>query len=151
MKEITLSFTPEELRELAKQLYLGSYFTSCVDYDNDAVAKDIFNRVCATGFKEAPETGAFRYGGPTETAFNISVEVDDECTPLVEIFGDDYVQKYLPYALAGRDFQEQYGHLEAEKVFTNASLNRAIEAIQKKYIDNFETYGVTRLRLEEPD
>ncbi|MEO6356382.1 MAG: hypothetical protein ABIU77_06570 [Ferruginibacter sp.] len=45
MKEITLSFTPEELRELAKQLYLGSYFTLCVDYDNDAMAKDIFNRI----------------------------------------------------------------------------------------------------------
>lgn len=151
MKEITLSFTPEELRELAKQLYLGSYFITCVDYDNEAMVRDILNKVCATGFKEAPETGAFCYGGPTETAFTISLELDDECTPLVEIYDDDCVQEYLPYALADRDFQEQYGHLEAEKILANPPMRRTIEAMQQKYKDNFETYGVTRLRLEEQE
>jgi hypothetical protein len=89
------------------------------------------------------------------TAANIilffSFELDDECTPLVEIYGDDYVQKYLPFALAERDFQEQYGHLEAEKIRANPPLKRTIEAMHKKYKDNFETYGVTRLRLEEPE
>ena len=60
MKEITLSFTPDELRELAKQLYLGSYFLTTCDYDNQAMADDIMTRVCATGFAEAPETGGLQ-------------------------------------------------------------------------------------------
>ena len=35
MKEITISFTADELRELAKQLYLGSFLTIGFPYDNE--------------------------------------------------------------------------------------------------------------------
>ncbi len=149
MKEITLTFTPDELRELAKQLYLGSFFLISCDYDNQKMADEIMNRVCAVGFHDAPETGGFRYGGPGEPVFYVSHEVDGESQPLVELFEDLSVAEQLPYQLADRDFNEQYGKMEAEEVLTNPELLGALQAIQKVYLDEFETYGVTHLRLQE--
>jgi hypothetical protein len=149
MKEITLSFTPDELRELAKQLYLAGYFLITCDYDNQAMVDDIVTRVCGTGFVEAPETGAFTHGGPTETLFTISREVYEECGPLIELFEADALKEHLPYGLAYRDFVEQYGFLEDKAVLGDPALFDALKALQAKYIKEFETYGVMHLRLEE--
>lgn len=149
MKEITLSFTPDELRELAKQLYLGGYFLIGCEYDNQQMVDDIMNRVCATGLVEAPETGGFRHGGAIDTMFTIGHAVEDECTPLVEMYDDSCVEEHLPYALADRDFEEKYGHMDAEEVLMNPALLKALKEMQNKYIQEFETYGVTHLRLQE--
>jgi len=149
MKEITLSFTPDELRELAKQLHLAGYFLITCDYDNQAMVDNIMTRICATGFAEAPETGGFEHGGPTETIFRVSMEVDEECEPLVRLYEDYAVKQYLPYTLADRDFYEQYGRIEPEKVFNDPALFSALKALQNKYIQEFEIYGATHLRLEE--
>jgi len=149
MKEISITFTPEEIKELAKQLYMASYFTICFPYDNQKMADDIYNRICATGYLEAPELNAFREGGFTETAFTISAELDDECEPIVEQFQAAAVEEHLPYALADRDFEEQYGKMEPIEVVKNPKLLSAIKAIQEKYKKDFELYGVTHLRLEE--
>lgn len=148
MKEITLTFTPDELRELAKQLYLASTFLiDCGGYENQEMVDEIMNRVCEAGFHEAPETGGFRYGGLSETTFMISHEVDDECEPLIELFQDSAVAEHLPYSLADRDFIEKYGKLEFEKITMNPELMSDLLAIQKVYLEEFETYGVTHLRL----
>lgn len=80
------------------------------------------NRVCAAGFHEARETGGFRYGGPSETTFMISHEVDEECEPLMELYEDSNVAHHLPYSLADRDFVEKYGKMEPEKVVMNPEL-----------------------------
>lgn len=110
---------------------------------------DIMTRVCATGFAEAPETGGFRHGGLTETAFMISFEVDNECDPLVELYNMNAIAEYLPYVLADRDFVEQYATLQPEEILGNPELYRALIAIQQKYVKEFETYGATHLRREE--
>ena len=147
MKEITISFTPEELVELAKQLYLGSYMTMKLPYDNMELADEIFNKVCAIGFLELPETGAFRHGGPTETLFSISLEMGIACIPFVDQFEASAVEEHVPYELADRDFEEKYGKLEVMEVLHNPALMKDLKAIQKKYIDEIQTYGVKNLRL----
>ena len=149
MKEITISFTANELRELAKQLYLGSFLTIGFPYDNEKMARDIFNRICATGYLEAPELGAFRHGGMTETAFQISREIDEECDPVVEQYGASVVEDHLPYRLADRDFEEKYGKLEPEQILMNPKLLAELKEIQEKYKQEFERYGVLHLRLQE--
>ncbi len=149
MKEITIQFSTDELRELAKQLSLARNFLSTHDYDNMEMADKIMNLVCATGMAEAPETNAFRHGGSGEPLFLTSLELDEECEPLIELYNDYVVEEYLPYRLADRDFIEQYDTLDPEVVLMDPKLRSALEAIQKKYIDEFERYGVTHLRLEE--
>jgi hypothetical protein len=149
MEEITISFTAEELRELAKQLYLASFMTIGFPYDNEEMALDIFNRVCATGYLEAPELGAFRHGGPTETPFQISHDLDDECDPIVEQYDATAVENILPYLLADRDFDEKYSTLEPEEVLRNEELMLELQEMQEKYKLEFERYGVLHLRLEE--
>ena len=149
MKDITISFTPDELRELAKQLYLASFLIIGFPYDNEEMAREIFNRVCATGYGEAPELEAFRFGGMMETLFTISHELDDECSPVIEQYDVSAVEEHLPYALAARDFKEKYGVLEDMEVLTNPVLLNELEDIQNKYKLEFELYGVEHLRLEE--
>ena len=149
MKEITISFTADELKELARQLYLASYLTIGFPYDNEEMSREIYNRVCAVGFLEAPELEAFRHGVFTETAFEISLELSAECDPVVEQYEMSAVANYLPYALADRDFEEKYGVLEPMEVVTNPPLLKELKAIQEKYKQDFERYGVKHLRLEE--
>lgn len=149
MKEITISFTPDELVELAKQLYMASYLTNDFPYDNQKMADEIFGRVCATGFLEVPERGAFRHGGFCETPFTISLDLDNECDPVIEQYEDSAFQDHLPYALADRDFVEKYGKLEPMVVLHNAELLKELQAIQEIYKQEIERYGVIHLRLEE--
>jgi hypothetical protein len=131
MKEITISFTAEELRELAKQLCLASYMTIGFPYDNKEMALDIFNRVCTTGFLEAPELGAFGYGGFAGTASQISHELDQECDPVVEQFEANAVEEILPNRLAQRDFVEKHGQLGAEEILMNSELRRNLRRYSK--------------------
>ena len=149
MKEITISFTPDELRELAKQLYLGGYFLITCDYENEAMVDEIFNRVCATGMAHASETGGFSHGGVTETLFTISREVDEECQPVVELYGDDCIERYLPSMLADRDFEEQYKVTDELTIVNDPELLEAHKILYDKYMKEFQTYGVRHLRLEE--
>ena len=149
MKEITISFSADELRELAKQLYLASFLTTGFPYDNQEMTNEIFNRVCAVGFLEVPELGAFRHGGFTETSFTISHDLDQECDPVIEQYEVSAVEEHLPYALADRDFKEKYGELEDMEVLNNPELLKELETIQEKYKQEFERYGVIHLRLEE--
>ena len=147
MKEITVSFSPDELIELAKQLYLGAAVTIGFPYDNLEMADEIFNKVCAVGFLEIPEREALRHGGPTETAFSISLDLSAECDPIVEQYEDSAIADHLPYDLADRDFEEKYCKLEVMEVLNNPVLRGDLEAIQKKYKEEFERYDVRNLRL----
>ena len=149
MKEITIQFSADELRELAKQLSLAQNFLITHEYANMEMVDKIMTLVCGTGMVEAPETNAFRHGGPDEPLFMTSFELDDECEPLIELYNDYVVEEYLPYTLADRDFMEQYDTLDPEIVLMDPKLLSALKAIQQKYIDEFEKYGVTHLRLEE--
>lgn len=149
MKEITISFSPDELIELAKQLYMASFLTIGFPYDNKEMVDEIFNRVCAVGFLELPEREAFRHGGPTETAFHISMELDNECEPIMEQFEASAIEEHLPYELADRDFTEKYGKLGPMEVLNNPKLLAELKVIQEKYKKEFERYGVINLRLRK--
>lgn len=148
-KEIAIHFSVDELIELAKQLSLARYFLINCEYDNEKMVDEVMSRICAIGMVEAPETNAFRHGGPDEPAFMPSLEIDEDCEPIVELYNDYVLEEYLPYSLADRDFMEQYNTLDPETVFADPELLKALKAIQKKYIDEFERYGVIHLRLEE--
>ena len=149
MKEITISFSTDELIELAKQLYIASYITTAFPYDHQQMADEVFNKVCAAGFLEAPESEAFRHGGMTETAFHISLDLSSDCDPIVEEFEVSAFQNQLPYELADRDFKEKYGKMKPLEVVNNTKLRTEIESIQKKYKQEIERYGVLHLRLEK--
>jgi len=147
MKEITISFSPDELVELAKQLYLVTAVTIGFPYDNLKMADEIFNKVCAVGFLEIPEREAFRHGGFMETPFHLALDLAAECDPIVEQYQHSAIEEHLPYDLADRVFEEKHGELDAMEVFNNPVLRGDLETIQEKYKEEFERYGVRNLRL----
>jgi|SRR6185437_7872395 hypothetical protein len=151
MKEIAIHFSPDELRELAKQLYMASFFMLACQYDNEPMVNEIMNKVCATGMAEAPETGDFRHGGPDEPLFYIGYDAAQECDPIIDIYNGYVIKERIPHELADRDFAEQYHTFDPEIVLTNPEMLSALHALQKKYIEEFERYGVTHLRLVEPE
>ena len=151
MEKITLSFTPEELRELAKQLYIAGFVTG-VEYDKMEFADSIYNYVCKEGFNNAPETEAFRKNMEDDyTEYGISFDMDDEVVPLIELYKDEAVMEHVPYMLAHRDFTEQYGEMKPEEIWNDPELKEIYFTIQKKYVKEFETYGITHLRLQDDD
>lgn len=149
MKEIAISFSTEELIELAKQLYMASNMTIGFPYDNQEMADEIFNKVCESGFLEAPESEAFRHGGFTETAFHLSLDLCSNCDVVVEEFAANAVQEHLPFALADRDFVEKHGKMDPRDVLNNNELRTELLSIQEKYKLEIERYDVLHLRLEE--
>jgi hypothetical protein len=151
MQQVTIQFSADELRELAKQLSLARCFLINCEYDNAEMADTILSRVCAIGMAETPESDAYRHGGFKEPIFMPSLELDAEAEPLIELYNDYVLEEYLPYSLSDRDFREQYNTLDPEIILSDPDLLAALKAIQKKYIDEFERYGVMHLRLDEPE
>lgn len=151
MKELTLTFTEDEYLVLAKMLNIAHWIITIEEgYDDFNTVNKIYNEVCRKGFYELPETKSFQEMGELNlTPFDISEEMEDETTALIDLAEIAALQEHLPYSLADRDFEEKYGTLEKEVVLMNPELLEALKAIQKKYIDEFATYGVTHLRLEE--
>lgn len=150
MKEITITFTEEELVEMAKQLSMGCYMTIGFPYDNEQLVRDILNKICEIGYHQLPELNAFMRCGPlNDTEFGISFELDEECGPVIEQFEAIAIEEHLPYALAQRDFDEKYGKLEDMQVLNTPALLNELQALQNKYKQEFERYGVTHLRLQE--
>lgn len=116
ISEISLSFTPEELRELTKQLFLANFMALSCDYGNHAIADGIMLKVCASGYLEASETGGFTHNGIVDPAFTFSMELDDEWYPLLELFKIDCMEEYLPLALAERDLNSSFYSVYQEKL-----------------------------------
>ncbi len=90
MKQITLSFTAEEYRELAKLVSLGSNtICSADDYPGTELVKGLLLKICIHGYVQVPECGAFQVGGGgmgkfKEPEFLLSDELSNECDELEE-------------------------------------------------------------------
>jgi hypothetical protein len=149
MDEITITFSAEELIEVAKAIYLATNILTQNDYENKELLHEIDGRICKAGFHLAPETGAFYPGGFTENEFRLNNELAEECDVLVENYDAEVFTNSVAYDLADRDFQEKYGKMDALIVVNNPKLLNEIQAMQKLYIKEIETYGVTHLRLEK--
>ena len=151
MEKITLSFTPDELCELAKQLYLGGYFLITHDYENKDMVDDINNRVCAAGFKYARETNYFIEESMSSQSFGVSLEIEQDCGPLLELYDGDFITVILPQILAKRDFVEQYSIIDDMEILENPALSNILGSLEEKYEKEFETYGVAHLRLPDEE
>ena len=150
MKELTLTFTEDEYLLLARMLNIAQCVVPGPEYDDFDKVNKIYNDVCKKGFYELPETESFREMGELNfTPFDISDDMSDETEALIELFNITTLQEHLPYSLADRDFEEMYGHLEPEVIVNDPKLLPALQRLQKKYIEDFGTYGVAHLRLEE--
>ena len=151
MKRITLTFTSDQLRELAKQLYLGSFITLARDYKKENFAMVIMNKVCRAGFLEAPETGAFaRPVNNDEPPFYISRELDDECSPLVEAYKKIYFDHYLFLEFLNREVLERFGKPFNINLLLDPSIGEEVLAFVTKLEKEYETNGFTNFRYVEP-
>ncbi len=134
-----------------KAIYLATNILIQNDYENKEMLHEIDGRICKAGFHLAPETGAFGHGGFTENEFRLNNELAEECDVLVENYDAEVFTNSVAYDLADRDFQDKYGKMDALIVVNNLKLFNEIQAMQKLYIKEIETYGVTHLRLEKKD
>ena len=150
MKELTLTFTEDEYLMLAKMLNLAQWTLASVDYDDFDKVNKIYNAVCEKGFHELAETESFaEMGHANLTQFDFSRGMCDEMDVITDLAEISVLQEHLPYSLADRDFEEKYGFLEPEAILNDPDLLAELKTIQEKYIEEFGTYGVTHLRLEE--
>jgi len=147
--EITITFSAEELIEVAKAIYLATNILIQNDYENKEMLHEIDGRIGKAGFHLASETGAFGHGGVTENEFRLKNELIEECDVLIENYDAEIFTNSVAYDLADRDFREKYGKMDALIVVNNPKLLNEIQAMQKLYIKEIETYGVTHLRLDK--
>ena len=153
MKQITLSFTPEEYTELAKLLYLGAHFTwGADDYANSKLVNELLLKICTNGYVQLPESGAFSIGGGgmghiKEPEFLVSEELGVECDELEEAYIDRKCLHFLCVALAERDFTEEHGKIDEDEFIRNRELRTIILNKQNDYRQEFIFNSVHNLRL----
>jgi hypothetical protein len=135
MEEITLSFTPEELKELAKQLHLGAHIYMCPDgYKNEVMAEELMLRICKAGYYMAPETDGFACGlSELDIPYQISDEVFYECEDLIKEYDKRAMLEYLPDALACRDYKEKYGEIDENEIVKDRKLFGTMMDMQTDY------------------
>jgi hypothetical protein len=153
MKQITLSFAPEEYRELAKLMALGTGMTmGADDYPNRELADEVNLKICTNGYVQVPESGAFSMGGGSigdmvEPEFVISDELHYECEALEEAYKKREFLEFLSCSMADRDFYEQYGEMEPEEMVNNREFLKFIREKQTEYRQEFMFNSIDNLRL----
>lgn len=152
MNRITLTFTTHQLRELAKQLYLGSIITSVVNYKNENLAMTIMNKVCRAGFLEAPETGIFAQpGNNDEPPFYINEKLEDECGPLVDAYKKYYADNDLFSEFINREFIGRFGKPCNARLLVDPVVGKEALAFAVKLDEEYKANGFTNFRYVEPN
>lgn len=152
MKEVTLSFTPEEYRELAKLVTLGSWFIMGADDYPDELMEDIKLKICTHGYAQLPDSDAFtrikeESGIIREAEFVVSNKLYEECEVLEEAYKKREFLEFLSCQMADGDFEEQYGKMEAEELVKNPEFVQFVLEKQTKYRQQFMFNGVDNLRV----
>lgn len=148
MDEITITFSAEELIEVGKAIYLATSILIQNGHENK-VLEEIDNRLCEAGFHLAPETEAFCHGSFLENEFKLKFEVIEECEVLLENYKADVLSHSVAHDLADRDFEEKYGKMDPFLILNNPKLLNELKEMQKVYIKEIDTYGITHLRLQK--
>lgn len=153
MKQVTVSFTPEEYVELAKLLQAGLYFIwDADDYPNEELAEELMTKICTNGYVQLPESGAFEVGAGIdlrEPEFEVSEELNSECRELDEAYTKRRMLEFLSCELADRDFFERYGEMETEEIVENRDFVEFILGRQNIYRQEFLFNSVHNLVLKE--
>jgi hypothetical protein len=153
MKQVTISFTVKEYKELAKLVYLGSHFLwGADDYKNTEVAEKILLEICTVGYEEVPECGAFQTGGIgtsvyKEPEFVISNELAYECDDLEEAYMKRAFLEFLSCQMSERDFYEKFGEMEIDEVTSNPKLMRFLTDKQTEYRQELMFNGIENLHV----
>lgn len=151
MNRITLTFTANQLRELAKELYLASIITSVVNYKKENFAMTIMNKVCRAGFLEAPETGIFAQpANSDEPPFYINKELEDECTPLVDAYKEFYTAYDVFAEFVNRECIERFGKPGTVHLFADPLVGKEAIAFVTKLDEDYKTNGFANFRYVEP-
>jgi len=154
MKEITLSFTPEEYRELAKLVTLGSWFIMGADDYPAELMEEVTLKIYTNGYVQLPGSDAFAMGGGgigdfREAEFVVSDKLYEECEVLEDAYKKREFLEFLSCQMADRDFYEQYGKMEAEEAVKNPEFIKFMLEKQIEYRQQFMFNGVDNLRVVE--
>lgn len=151
MKEITLTFSKAELLELAKQLYMGSFFMITYDdYENEELAMSLMAKICGAGFKYANENNDYCHGGPTEPAFRVSNETLEVCNDMVEMFENEAMLDKISNSLANREFEEKYNRSVLEALGDKV-LYKDLEKMRAYYKQDIMINGSKNIRMDKHD
>jgi hypothetical protein len=148
MKEVTLSFTEEELLELARQLYMAGFFMIYYDdYPFEKLARALELKICSAGFGEFNEKGDYEYGGSGESIFRLSIDQGTDLEDVVEALENNAIQEYIPDRLAFRDIKEKHGNMTEDELVYNTELYKEYEEICNMYKMELLLNGIENFRL----
>jgi len=152
MNRIVLSFTKEEIRELAKQLYLGSYITVATpDYENEDLSMQIMNKVCKAGYYETPEAGIF--GRPitdSEPPYYINNELEEECKPLLEKFKIMIAGREILEEIENHQLIKRFGKPFSAHLLLDPIVGEEVSTFLMRLEEDFRNNGFANYRYVNP-
>jgi hypothetical protein len=146
MKEVTLTFTAEELLELAKQLTIARCIVN-EDYKTQDLAESLRLKICATGFKEFNENADYDTGGCWDLPFVVSAKNDDDCYDALESHNQFMITDYIARTLADRDFCGKHKIVEAEEMFIDPALLEELNGRVNEYKWELLLNGIENFKL----
>lgn len=146
----TVTFTKAQFLNLMKSVYLGNWVANaCRTVDKKEEYEEIEDFI----FSLAPQFGFSQYVDHEESdgdryypTRRFKEETDVE--QLVEEYNEENMREELIDVLGDRDFFEKYSEAEIEKMSQKERFIKRIEC-EEKYGEEFEYYGVDRLKIQE--
>lgn len=140
-----INFTNKQYGNLLKLVYLGNWVANATRIDDqdkqlDALEGYIFSFAKDFGLSEYADTDDPEMTYPTR-----QFEERSGVQELIEEYDDDTFWEELPERLGERDLLEQHSTSELEQMDLNERIHKLYANIGK-WMDEFETHGITRLR-----
>lgn len=149
MKQVTISFSVKEYKELTKLVWLACPFLwGADDYKNLKTVDSVFHKICKQGLEQIPESGAFTADeGFEKPRWTVSQKIFDECEKLEEAHEKRVVLNHLVCEMAHRDFVSEYGKMEPEEIVANPDYVNFVLNRQNEYKQEFLFNKVDNLHL----
>lgn len=144
-KKITLEFTEEQYHDLLSLVFFGKWVAEGEDdEERSSKLENLEQQILkSSGTKES--TDLIQYDKDADY-YNFAPAFEEELMEQLDEYDDTQFWEALVSRLAMRDMHLKYSEKEIEKLSDEQGM-KEIEAIQKRYFDEFDANDVDNLKI----
>lgn len=144
-KKITLEFTEDQYRDLLSLVFFGKWVAETEDdEERSSKLENLEQQILkSSGTKES--TDLIQYDKDADY-YNFAPAFEEELMEQLDEYDDTQFWEALVSRLTMRDMQLKYSEKEIEKLSEEQG-TKEVEAIQKRYFDEFDANDVDNLKL----
>ena len=144
-KKITLEFSKDQYRDLLSLVFFGKWVAETEDNEERSSSLENLEQqiLASAGAKESNELVAY---DKEADYYNYATAFEEKLLEQLDEYDDAQFWEALVSRLTMRDMQLKYTEKEIEKLSEEQG-TKEVEAIQKRYFDEFDANDIDNLKL----